>query len=125
MRVQCCKGLRRHAGGGERHAVPAGVRHGVDLRGLTVAGCAEIPHGCAPVRVLPVGKLVQPQQGAILRHSVLDQRIALPQIILVVKIQRCIVTGKNQLDIHMLGVGACVDFFRAAHQLRQAAGRGV
>ena len=25
----------------------------------------------------------------------------------------------------MLGIGVCVDFFRAAHQLRQAAGRGV
>ena len=25
----------------------------------------------------------------------------------------------------MLGVGACIDFFRAAHQLRQAAGRSV
>ena len=25
----------------------------------------------------------------------------------------------------MLGIGACVDLFRAAHQLRQAAGRGV
>ena len=25
----------------------------------------------------------------------------------------------------MLGIGVCVDFFRAAHQLRQPAGRGV
>lgn len=112
LRVQCCKGLRRHAGGGERNAVPAGVRHSVDLRGLTVACRAEVPHGSAPVRVLPVGKLVQPKQGAIVRHSVIGQRSALPQIVLVVKIQRCIVAGKNQLDIHMLGIGACVDLFR-------------
>ena len=60
-----------------------------------------------------------------MRHSVIGQRSALPQIVLVVKIQRCIVAGKNQLDIHMLGIGACVDLFRAAHQLRQPAGRGV
>ena len=57
---------------------PLAFATSVDLRGLTVACCAEIPHGCAPVRVLPVGKLVQPQQGAILRHSVIGKRIALP-----------------------------------------------
>lgn len=57
--------LRGHAGGGEGDTI-AVVGGEVELCGLAVGGDAEIPHGGSPIRVLPIGKGIQPQKGAVL-----------------------------------------------------------